>query len=278
MLKIEFPEKSILNSSLVWITDLHIDACDSNSVESFVSEIKNTEANIVLVGGDICNGPNSFEWLESLQLNIGKEVFFVLGNHDYYNSSILQTRINADKFNKEQSHCHYLCGNGAIALSDKTALVGHDGWADGRAGDFVGSSVMLNDYVYIEEFKYDRGEKLLRILNHLGTEAAKTVKKTILEIIVNYENIIFLTHVPPFKEACVYKGKVTDDNWGPHFVCHAMGEVLLEIAEIYPDKQILCLCGHSHSEADINVKPNLRVVAGASELGVPSIQGVVNFM
>ena len=38
----------------------------------------------------------------------------------------------------------YLSQSGVVELTPHTALVGHDGWADGRLGDFDGSDVILN--------------------------------------------------------------------------------------------------------------------------------------
>ena len=39
-----------------------------------------------------------------------------------------------------------------MTLTKDTCLIGHDGWADGRLGDFSGSKVLLNDYVEIKNF------------------------------------------------------------------------------------------------------------------------------
>ena len=37
-----------------------------------------------------------------------------------------------------------------MELTKDAALVGVDGWADGRLGDYARSTVMLNDYLLIE--------------------------------------------------------------------------------------------------------------------------------
>lgn len=37
--------------------------------------------------------------------------------------------------------------------------------------------------------------------------------------------IIVLTHVPPFKEACLHKGKISDDDWLPYFSSKVMGDI-----------------------------------------------------
>lgn len=78
-------------------------------------------------------------------------------------------------------------------------------------------------------------------------------------------------HAPPFRGACIYEGKVTSDNWAPHFVCRSMGDMLLEEMTRHPDKRCLVLAGHSHHAADISPVANLRVVVSASDYQSPSI-------
>ena len=41
-----------------------------------------------------------------------------------------------------------------VELTPITALVGHDGWADGRLGDLDGSDVILSDFLLIDELKH----------------------------------------------------------------------------------------------------------------------------
>ena len=45
----------------------------------------------------------------------------------------------------------------------------------------------------------------------------------------NPKKIIVLTHVPPFKEACLHEGKMSDDDWLPYFSSKVMGDVLTAI-------------------------------------------------
>ena len=42
---------------------------------------------------------------------------------------------------------------GVVPLNSETCLVGHDGWSDGRFGDFFSSEVWLNDYILIDELR-----------------------------------------------------------------------------------------------------------------------------
>ena len=57
-------------------------------------------------------------------------------------------------------------------MTESAALVGHDGWGDGRLGDDWSWTVMLNDLRLIGEFVgLDDKERLTR-LHALGDEAA----------------------------------------------------------------------------------------------------------
>lgn len=102
------------------------------------------------------------------------------------------------------------------------------------------------------------------------------MKKRLKKALKWAEHVILLIHAPPFEEACFYEREVCDTNWGPHFVSKAVGDMLRKEMRDHPDKKLLVLCGHAHHGADIDIYSNLRVLTGHSELGEPSVQGVIN--
>ena len=51
---------------------------------------------------------------------------------------------------QESKYLNYLTMMGAVELH-KTTIVGHDGWYDGRLGDYDSSEVILNDHLLIAE-------------------------------------------------------------------------------------------------------------------------------
>lgn len=260
---------------IAWATDLHLDAAAKAQHIQFCELVNRTKPDVVLLGGDICNGQNALQYLKYLAANISKPIYFVLGNHDYYYGSIHAIRTMAKNLFGESSLLHYLTETGVIELSETTALIGHDGWYDGRVGNFLNSTVLLNDYFLIEELKDLTVKDRLQKLNELGDEAAFYLKETLKKAFERYQRVVLLTHVPPFRQACFYEGKVCDDNWAPHFVSQALGEALLGVMEGKPNGQLLVLCGHSHSHADTQILPNLHVVTGDAELGNPTVQGLI---
>lgn len=260
---------------LLWATDLHLDASSKTQYRLFFELFATQDPDMILIGGDVSNGIASLSHLQQLSKFICKPIYFVLGNHDFYYGSITKTRALARKLSEKHPHIYYLTDGGIIPLSDKTALIGHDGWSDARVGDFLNSTVMLNDYFLIEELKQINHEERLFKLNQLGLEAADYVYHQLTMAFEKYERVVLLTHVPPFEESCLYEGLPSNPEWSPHFVGQAMGEAIEDLMSRYPLKQLLVLCGHSHWGHDIHILPNLRVITGHSEVGIPSIQGLI---
>lgn len=71
------------------------------------------------------------------------------------------------------------------------------------------------------------------------------------------------------------KANLSDDNWAPHFVCQAMGEVLLEFMLQHPSKRMTVLCGHTHSSGHAHILDNLQVFTGDAKYGAPVVQQVL---
>ncbi len=268
-------QKRFPTKKLVWLTDLHLDAADKECIQKLYNQIMEYQPNAILIGGDVSSGVISLKHLMEIGKQIEKPFYFVLGNHDFYYGSIPKIRNLAHAASKEFKHGIYLTDSGVYKLTQTTGLVGHDGWSDARAGDFLKSNIILNDYLLIDELRNLTQAERMQKLHDLGSEAAESIKKALDEAVKTYERIIVLTHAPPYKQACLYEGKASDDNWTPHFVCKAMGDVLSAVVQKNPEKHFLVLCGHSHHAADTQILPNLRVFTGHSELGDPSIQGIV---
>lgn len=260
---------------LLWATDLHIDAAEKAYLDQFHQFIEASDPAAILVGGDISNGYQSLIHLKNMAERFKKPLYFILGNHDFYYGSIQKMRGKVKQLTAEVPNLVYLTDASVIELSATTALIGHDGWYDGKAGDFLKSDVILNDYFLIDELKNLTPEARLATLNAMGAEAGRAMRKALSAAFQRYKKVILLTHVPPFVESCMHDGQMCDANWGPHFVSQTSGEALIEVAEQHLEKQLLVLCGHTHAAADVAILPNLRALTGESVLGAPSAQGII---
>jgi len=204
-----------------------------------------------------------------------------LGNHDFYKGSIAGTRRQVGYVVGDNEGLVYLTQAGIVELTPNTALVGHDGWGDGRLGDLDQSEVILNDFLLIDELRCWRDANTLnkpvlrRMLETLGDEAAGYLKSVVTSAAKQYAKVIVATHVPPFREAAWYQGRPSNDDFLPYFCCKAVGDVLLEAARLHSGCQILVLCGHTHDGGKLQVLENLRVLTGPAEYGKPQIQQII---
>ena len=84
-----------------------------------------------------------------------------------------------------------------------------------------------------------------------------------------------MTHVPPFREAAWYKGKVSGDDFLPYFACKLVGDVLRKVMESKPQSRLLVLCGHTHGGGELQVLDNLHVLTGEARYQNPVVQRVL---
>lgn len=257
---------------IAWVTDIHLDYLDPSGVDRFYAEISGTEPDLLLVGGDTGEADSVFGFLQQIAEILDKPVYFVLGNHDYYHSSIMAVRNQARLVARCVRNLTWLDESGVIELTRSTALVGHGAWGDARLGNCYGTTVMLNDFDKIEDLRgLDRKTRLAQ-LNRLGDEAAEYLHRVLNTAFNQFSDVIVLTHVPPFEEVCLYQGTIGDPDWLPFFTCGAVGAVLKKLMERNREKRIRVFCGHSHHAATEQILPNLTVRVGAADYGLPTIQ------
>jgi 3',5'-cyclic-AMP phosphodiesterase len=186
-------------NKLAWATDIHLNFVRLEKCQQFCATVNNLGVDALLIGGDIGEATNVEFYLHFLADNVQVPIYFVLGNHDYYWGSIADVRSRISNLCKGTSKLVWLSQSGVVRLSKETCLIGHDGWADGRLGDFLGSRVMLNDYKLIAELKGLSPEERLDRLHSLGDEAAGHFMKVLPDALAEFKHVIVLTHAPPFR-------------------------------------------------------------------------------
>jgi Icc protein len=260
---------------LAWLTDLHLNFLDDAVLDNFIELLAGTDADGFLIGGDTAEATDIEPHLSRLAERVTRPIYFVLGNHDYYQGSVATVRETASQVAARISDLHWLPERGVVELTAKSALLGHGGWGDGRLGDYANSRVLLNDYLLISDLAGLSPERRLTALNELGDQAAARVRELIVPAVAEFSNLIFLTHAPPFRQACWYNGHISNDQWLPHFTCKAVGDVLFEVMEQNPAVMLTVLCGHTHGEGHAEILPNLVVDTGPAVYGAPRIQTIV---
>lgn len=270
----------------VWLTDIHLNFVHARDRAKFYEEIKLTEAEYIFITGDIAEAQNVCIFLKEMAESLSKtqHVYFVAGNHDYYNGSVAGMRKKLTEL--DVPTLHYLPAYQLVCLEDQTFLVGVDGWADGRNGDYENSEVVLNDSRLIAELfhahlhkLYDKTKELkqplLKVMQELADLDAEILnQQLIIATSGRAKKVIILTHIPPFPEVSLYRDKIADDSYLPFYTCKAVGNVIMKFAHANLATEFLVLCGHSHHDALYKPLPNLTVKCGGAEYYKPEIQDI----
>lgn len=257
-------------AELAWVSDIHLNFLNSNQRQDFYESLKGHD---VVISGDIGESTNVFNLIEEMETATGKAVYYVLGNHDYYESSIKKVRRKAKKHGVWLQHA-------PVELSSDTIMLGVDGWGDGRNGDYEGSRLVMSDWLYIEElFKayHTSSVELLRALQKIADGDARLLRKNVKKAILRgYRRIILVSHVPPFEEASQYAGKKSTPDGLPFFSSKILGELLLPVAKKHPEVDFLWLCGHTHSRVKYKPCENMTVKVAKAEYYRPQIEEILD--
>jgi 3',5'-cyclic AMP phosphodiesterase CpdA len=278
---------------LAWATDIHFDAAEERMQRRFLEALAAAAPDAVLLGGDIGTAESVGEYLEAIAAHVRRPTYFVLGNHDFYQGRIAGVRDAMRALSASSPLLRWLNVAGIVRLTERTALVGHDGWADGRLGQGERSPVILNDSLVIGDFadilkaRATRGwrwaddvlddyaatrDERLALKNRLADEAAAHARDVLPAALDRFEHVVFLTHAPPFAEAAWYDGAISNDEWLPHMVCSSLGDAVRDAAAARPDHRVTVLCGHTHGRGVADILPNLRVRTGGAQYGNPVVQ------
>ena len=154
-------------------------------------------------------------------------------------------------------------------------MVGVDGSADGRLGNATGSRVVLKDWQCIKELRkgrdaaelWDKSFHLyerIPLLQSLGDRDAGYLRRPLLLALEDYQKVIVLTHVPPWREATWHAGAHSDNDWLPWFSCKAIGDLIEECAAKHRAREITVLCGHTHGNGESQIADNIRAITGGA--------------
>lgn len=244
-------------------------------IKEFCENILKHQPNSIIISGDISVSNELRQHLSLLSRNLQDiPIYYICGNHDFYHNTITETRYFLNELNKEGSNLYYLSLMEPIQLTERTMLIGHDGWYDGEYASFEDSQLYMNDLDFIQEFidleRISNGD-LSVLYNKMKSLAQESADYILLKgheacIKKGVENLIVVTHVPPFKNnSRGPNGEVSNKDWLPYMSSRRMGEALVKLAETYKDVKITCLCGHTHSFHSEYHRKNLLCVTGQAD-------------
>ncbi len=262
-------------SKLLWLSDLHLDEAEPARKTRFLNRLTRGDYDAVVLTGDLSIGKFIAGHLAEISRATGeRKIFFTTGNHDYFGSSFAKVdRVIADTC---RLHLNlFPLGHGEIVeLSRNTALVGHRGWYDGRAGFGANTYVNSRDYDRIEDFRGLTRDDFFKKLGYLGDESASYFRRVLPLALNSYQTVIVATHVPPFTQALRHGGNYCRMERQPYYSNRAAGNTLFGISRNFLDRKIIVWAGHSHSPATVEIGQNLKIRVAGAQPGSPAIQGI----
>jgi len=262
---------------LAWASDIHLD------MVRFPGQFGDyvPESDALVITGDISRSEQMRHNLEQVRQFYRKPIYFVMGNHDFWGSSFEQMESVADRMTGTATYLR----RRVIALTVDCALVGVDGWYDGRFGKPFQSNFEMNDWTEImslrkhyDYFQWNHGDReyFLDVLRlRADRDAADLLYSLSAAIEQGFSSVIVATHIPPFDEVAVHEGRPQHDYARPWYVSKATGDVLDSVAEENPQVNFTVLCGHTHSRNSIIRAPNMIAKAAQSNYGFPEVECVI---
>ncbi len=266
-----------LKVRLGWLSDIHLNFLDKSRLCEFLNELALCRVDGWLLGGDIGEATSLLTFLRQLEAAVPVPTYFVLGNHDFYGSSLAGVKAQVGAYTRDSERLIWLSASEPQVLDGDVTVVGDDSWADARFGDAKGTPVELNDFYLIEELSGLSRGSLVRTLNQLGDESAARLRPKLNQASELHRHVVVLTHVPPFREAAWHQGQPSSDEYLPWFSCRAMGEAILDCASSRPETGFLVLCGHTHGSGVCSPARNVTVLTAEAEYGSPHVQRIFEF-
>lgn len=243
-------------------SDVHFDRMAESERREFLEWLSEEKAEGLLIAGDIGEAPTTPGFLEELDRELTIPIHFVLGNHDFWHGSFAGVRAAVRDLVARSSRLIWLSESGVVTLGEGAALVGCEGWGDGRHGDYAGSTDWPRDFLHIEDFKTLGREERRDLMEKLADESAATLDANLQDATGRFRHVLVATHVPPFPEVAIDRDlRICSPGKLPFYTCKAVGDVLLRFADAFPETRLTVLCGHTHWKAETTPRPNLRVVA-----------------
>lgn len=273
-----------------WATDCHLDHIPSEQAFiDFANSLIERDPPGIFITGDISNAQHLVYHLSALEKLVQRPIFYVLGNHDFYNGDIESVRKSMKQVSNMSQFLKYVPLKSYTMLTPSTALVGHDGWYDALNGDAKNSQFMMSDWCMIKDFLPHSGghqfmyrmnavkdkDALITHVRKLAHEAVLHVHNGIKDAVRYHKNVIVLTHYPPFAESHVYRGQVGDKDAQPWYTSKMMGDMLLDAAKAFPHVNFTVLAGHTHGHYEGKHADNLRVIVGGAEYRSPKLSGLI---
>ncbi len=272
-------------------TDIHLNFVYEAGTSEFIRRVNLSGCDAILLTGDIAEGNNLEKYFQIFVRECNLPVYFVLGNHDYWGTSVSGIRDDMNKFCAENKGFTYLRSSDPVILTPGTSLIGIDGWYDAGYGDPKKSTLIMNDWFKISDFSdyvvpnfansyygYENTINKAGIVSYckkLAILDAELLSRKIDEAAKVSNTILIASHFPGWLDVSKYRGKPTDKNSQPYYISKILGDTINEAAGKHPDKEFKVFSGHTHAAATTRLAPNLEATVGHSDYGNPQIYKII---
>jgi len=262
---------------ITWASDIHLEFCDDATRAAYFKRLAESPGKAILLTGDIASRNGTARHLEEMQATTRKDIYFVLGNHDYYNANFRDVTSTCDALCARNPHIVRLDKNiDPVRVDELACLIGHEGWGCGTAGLGIKTPVRINDVVYIPDLRRFDKPGLFAAMHRMARQSADHIRALGTRAAAEFHRVLIATHVPPFPESCVYDGQPTAPEYLPYFCNVPLGLALIELAEANPRTKFFVLSGHTHSTARYSPRDNLAVITAAAEYRYPTIAALID--
>lgn len=262
--------------NLLWMSDLHLDQATAKNRHKLFRSLRNADYDAAVITGDTAASPSLVQHLEALaDACAPRPVYLVLGNHDFFFSSLRDTQSEVRKLCHRVSNLHHLQDHGVVWLNRHTVLLGHHGWADARCGWGIKTCVRSSDHWCIDDFRKLAQPARFDLMTQLGGASARWIRQNINSVLRNADKLIVATHVPAFQTSAHFNGSPCGPCHSPHYVNASLGGLLIGTARHNRQKRFTVLSGHTHSEVQEHILANLESRVAGSKRGRPQIQEIL---
>lgn len=256
------------HSKFLWFTDTHLDKVSFWKKLSFLKTLDRERPTGIILTGDISNGRQTISDLEMIANTVSCPIYFVLGNHDYYWSSIEKTHDKIRNMCAKHSNLIWMSEAGVVHINEEVAFIGTEGWYNAEEGKPEYLQFTF-DWFMIDNFrKLINMEARIDAWRKIADDSATQITSLLEEAIKkDYKSIYILTHVPCWREATRDVGTFMEKLWLPYNTNLSLGRAIEKVMEKHKKKNVTVICGHTHTPEFIRVSRNISCQVGAAKLG-----------
>lgn len=260
-------------------TDIHLDHYVAKGPNKCIAGLaRGMCANVdaLIVTGDIATFARR-DLTHEFVLACPKPVRLVFGNHDYWGAKDVWEVVEAAR---QELGSFYLptglgCGLRQYPEDLEWCLIGLDGWYDTRSGYFGGAVTVDHKYIGDMPDPYLALPDFRDYCKVYAKYQVNTFRYKLEARLRDFKRVIVATHFPVLPQA-VFSEWYDDPQMHPFSVNTYLGEMLLEVAEIYRDRDIMVFTGHAHGKGTHLARENLFIVANEAQYKHPKLGGVLD--